>query len=67
MWWECSECGENVERLCAPDVCPGCAVAGAIFVAAGDDTESEPGWKRLRQLWMHRALASALLRQPELT
>ena len=38
MRWECSECGECVDRLHPPTLCPSCGIAGGIFVLA----ENEP-------------------------
>lgn len=37
MWWECSECGGQVERARAPALCRECGTAGVIFVRADDD------------------------------
>jgi hypothetical protein len=34
MWWECSECGNTMERAHRPIHCPECGMAGALFVAA---------------------------------
>ncbi|HVV51089.1 MAG TPA: hypothetical protein VHO06_15580 [Polyangia bacterium] len=34
MWFECSECGGHVLGSSAPEVCPECGVAGAIFLPA---------------------------------
>jgi hypothetical protein len=33
MWWECSECGHELERVGAPVIGDECATAGPIFVA----------------------------------
>jgi hypothetical protein len=34
MWWECSECGDHIERPRMPSVCRECGTAGPIFVLA---------------------------------
>jgi predicted amidophosphoribosyltransferase len=56
MWWECSECGAQVERLRAPEVCAECGRA-SIIVRADEVGEGNAGWTSLWQLWTQRALA----------
>jgi hypothetical protein len=65
MWWECSECGDQIERARAPLHCRECGIAGAIFVPAevrdrslGFDDED------LRVAWLRRG---AELARAELT
>ncbi|MBL8913821.1 MAG: hypothetical protein JNM17_24170 [Archangium sp.] len=36
-WWECSECGQNVQRPRPPAQCRGCGTAGVIFVPAVEE------------------------------
>ena len=37
MWWECCDCGGQVERSSAPVVCPECGRAGVIFMPVDPD------------------------------
>jgi hypothetical protein len=53
---ECSECGAAVGER-APDVCPECGRAGAVFVAIDEELAGEPGVWSLQQLWMQQGLA----------
>jgi hypothetical protein len=54
MWWECSECGDCVERSRAPAGCRNCGTAGVIFVPAevGDALGGEPEADSLRSVWL---------------
>ena len=50
MWWECSECGHQVENFRRPISCDECGVAGPIFVelgvARGDEAPDGQDWRR---------------------
>ena len=50
MRWECGECGECVDGLRAPTVCPSCGIAGATFVLAGPEADDDGSWEP-RMLW----------------
>lgn len=52
MWWECSECGGQVERARPPAVCGECGMAGAVFapLEAGDD--GAPAAGSTRDSWL---------------
>jgi DNA-directed RNA polymerase subunit RPC12/RpoP len=57
MWWECSECGGQLQRSSAPVVCPECGMAGIIFmpvepdeVIAADSTDD------LGALWLRAGI-----------
>jgi hypothetical protein len=63
MWWECSECGAEVERLQAPEVCAECGRA-SIIVAADGGVDGNAAWASLWQLWTQRALARGTAAQP---
>ena len=54
MWWECSECGDQVERSRAPILCRVCGIAGAIFVPAdmNDPLSGESDLDSLRDAWL---------------
>ena len=43
MTWECSECGELVERERRPVGCENCGLAGVFFTQAPEDTLDEGG------------------------
>lgn len=64
MWWECSECGDCIERDRAPVVCGECGTAGVIFVPVdiGDPIAGDPEADGLRAVWLR-----AGLEQPRLT
>jgi hypothetical protein len=61
MWWECSECGDHVERVRAPVICRECGTAGAIFVPIEIDDplagDSDAGG--LRAVWLRAGLDRA--------
>ena len=61
MWWECSECGENVERVRAPLVCHKCGTAGAIFVPVeiDDAMVGDPEADSLRAVWLEAGVQHA--------
>lgn len=54
MWWECSACGDHVERTRAPAVCGGCGMAGVIFVQveSDDPMAASPDGDSLRTMWL---------------
>jgi hypothetical protein len=58
MWWECSECGEHVERARAPVACDECGTAGVIFVPVDldDPITADPGAENLRAVWLRAGL-----------
>jgi rubrerythrin len=52
MWWECSECGGLLERVCAPEVCDECGTASGLFAEAAtleafDDDDRRAAWMRI--------------------
>lgn len=54
LWWECSECGERVQRPRAPAQCRECGTAGAIFVPAeGAPEEDDP-----RVAWLEAGMTA---------
>ena len=55
MWFECSECGGYVHGPSAPEVCPECGVASAIFVL-GDPFPSDSDGDDLRASWLRIGL-----------
>lgn len=62
MWWECSECGERIERHRAPLLCKGCGTVGVIFVAAKpefDEPEAESRTAAWMSLGLERARSSS--------
>jgi len=60
MWWECSECGGQVERSSAPVVCPECGTAGAIFLPADpDDVLGAESGEDLGSLWLRAGIEQA--------
>ena len=63
MWWECSECGAQVERLRAPEVCSECGRAG-IIAPADHGVDANASWSNLWRLWTQRALARETPAQP---
>ena len=58
MWWECSECGDHIERPRTPIVCRECGTAGAIFVPADlpDPMIGDPDADDLRAAWLRAGL-----------
>jgi hypothetical protein len=54
MWWECSECGDQIERSPAPVHCDECGTAGAIFVPLdmSDPLLGGPDFESLREAWL---------------
>ena len=52
MWWECSECGCQFERVQPLAVCDECGTAGAIFTlisptnVEGPDDDVMAAWTR---------------------
>jgi len=58
MWWECSECGGQIERSRAPVVCSDCGTAGVIFVPIemSDSLPGEPESEGLREVWLRAGL-----------
>lgn len=61
MWWECSDCGEQVERARAPVVCGECGTAGVIFmpVDVDDPITGRPESDGLRAVWLRAGLEAA--------
>lgn len=61
MWWECSECGGQIERTWAPAVCRECGTAGAIFVPLDfdDPVTGDPEADSLRAVWLNAGLEQA--------
>ncbi len=61
MWWECSECGDHVERERAPVLCRECGTAGAIFVPTeiDDPLAGDPEADGLRAVWLRAGLDQA--------
>lgn len=61
MWWECSECGGQVERVRAPAVCRECGTAGVIFVPVDvdDPVTGDPEADSLRAVWLRAGLEQA--------
>jgi hypothetical protein len=58
MWWECSECGHQVERARAPVVCGECGTAGVNFAAVevDDPIAGKPESDCLRAVWLRAGL-----------
>ena len=56
MFWECSECGGQVERQRPPAVCKCCGMAGVLFVPAEMGLETEPRYASLREAWLRAGL-----------
>jgi hypothetical protein len=54
MWWECSECGGQVESERSPVLCRECGTAGVIFVPVDveDPFFGVPGANSLRDVWL---------------
>jgi len=63
MWWECSECGNQVERPRAPVRCNECGTAGVIFVVAeADDANAgRLDTESMRAMWLNAGLDQARL------
>ena len=61
MWWECSECGSNVERARAPAVCRDCGTAGVIFAPVGNHEPigGDPDVDSLRAVWLRAGFEHA--------
>jgi hypothetical protein len=61
MWWECSECGDQVERARAPAVCDECGTAGVIYVPVDvdDPIVGKPGSGGLRTVWLSAGMKQA--------
>ena len=61
MWWECSECGDLVERARPPVLCRECGTAGVIFVPADvrDRTSGHVEGEDLRAMWVRAGAEQA--------
>jgi hypothetical protein len=59
MWWECSECGGQVERVRPPALCATCGTAGVIFVPAEVGLELDPDADSFRDAWLRVGLERA--------
>jgi hypothetical protein len=59
MWWECSDCGGQVERSRAPVQCRECGTAGVIFVPVDDSIAGDPQADSLRAIWLRAGLERA--------
>lgn len=61
MWWECSECGDQIERARAPVVCGECGTAGVIFtpVDIDDPMTGRPQSDGFRAVWLRAGLEAA--------
>ena len=51
MWWECSECGTNVERPRRPIKCKTCGTAGPVYSPVNPEEIQRPSLDNLRQTW----------------
>jgi DNA-directed RNA polymerase subunit RPC12/RpoP len=49
--WECSECGEVIERKAHPTRCTSCGLAGVLFSRVEDDEAEDGG---ARGYWFRR-------------
>jgi hypothetical protein len=57
MWWECSECGGQVERARAPALCRECGTAGVSVPLHGDGAiAGDPEADSLRAIWLRAGL-----------
>lgn len=56
MWWECGECGFQVERSRRPVCCEECGVAGPVFVEAGVHGEGPAGYQSWRDVWLQAGI-----------
>lgn len=67
MWFECSECGDQVEHARAPVVCGECGTAGVIFtpVDVEDPIIGKPESDGLRAVWLRAGLAEEGGRRPD--
>ncbi len=61
MWWECSECGSQVERSRAPLRCNECGTAGVIFVSLDihDPFAGDPEDDSVRAVWLRAGIEQA--------
>jgi hypothetical protein len=54
MWWECTECGNHVERPRTPAHCTECGTAGAFTPADDDSLVGEADC--LRAAWLRAGM-----------
>ena len=61
MWWECSECGHQVESGRRPLACSECGLAGVIFVSVGSQAPvaGDPEADSLRAAWLRAGMERA--------
>lgn len=61
MWWECSECGHQVEGERRPLKCSECGLAGVMFVLVGiySPIAGDPDADSLRAAWLRAGMERA--------
>jgi predicted amidophosphoribosyltransferase len=59
MWWECSECGSQVERPRLPSVCSDCGTAGSSVASSDPSFVDAPHADDARAAWLDIGFESA--------
>jgi predicted amidophosphoribosyltransferase len=63
MWWECSECGDQIERTRAPKRCRECGMPGVFArVDVDEPIAGVPEADGLRAVWLRRGLEHGVAR-----